>query len=118
MPKDSSPRAAVLAQLCASVDRFPCEATLHAEGTLAVVTASALRRTPAYGWAWWPRASSLVSPLVVPSTAVDPARCWAEQLAAAARVAFARELAVVLARALPREVIIRIHLEVFWGGAA
>ena len=54
-------------------------------------------------------------PVVFPPTGVDPALCWAERLAAGARVAFARELAVVLGRVFPREVIIRIHLEVFWG---
>jgi len=121
LPKDATPLAAALAQLRAEVDRFPCEETLraeiHAAGTLGGVSAaadSALRRTAGYGWTWWPRKSRLVTPLAYPPTAADVARRWAEQLASTARVAFARELAVVLAKTFPREVVIRIYLEVFW----
>jgi hypothetical protein len=69
-----------------------------------------LRRHRRSGYWIWDTA-----PVMYPPTAPDLALCWAEKLASEARVAFARELAVVLARVFPREVTIRIYLEVFWG---
>jgi len=71
--------------------------------------------------AWCPREQRLVAcapprpPVMYPAADVALARRWAEQ---AARVAFAHELAVVLAKTFPREVVIRIYLEAFWGDGA
>ena len=99
--------AAALAQLRAEVERVPSERRRSAAHY--PPPGSVLWRTAAQGWVWLPRGA-------VPDAArVDPARCWAEKLASMARVAFAHELAVVLAKTFPREIIIRIYLEAAWG---
>jgi hypothetical protein len=99
------PLAAVHAQLRAEVEKVP--STRRRQHAYYPPSGSVLWRTVAHGWVW-----------LLPSAAAVPdlaRRGWAEKLASETRVAVAREIAVIFARTFPREVIIRIHLEVFWG---
>lgn len=100
------PLAAVHAQLRAKVEKVPSTRRRHCGHY--PPSGAVLWRTAAYGWVW-------LMPSTVAATTADLTRCWSEKLAIEARVACARELAVIFAKQFPREVIVRIYLEVFWG---
>lgn len=101
--------AAVLEQLRGVVAAYPDEEVFRRGHPRE--WAATLRRTS--DWDWWAQDDRMVGALVFPALGIDLAVCWAS----AERVRRAREFVPVLARVLPRDLVVRIHAEVFWGGA-
>ena len=66
------------------------------------------------GWAWYPRGSH-PHIILAPARDFDSARWSRDEARRRERVAVAHELAVAFANTFPREIIIQIYLEVFWG---